>query len=207
MIKLINILENIVKEAFTKKTILGKGAHKATYPSLYKDVATEGEFVIKTWYKYPKLEDKYRQNVIDNIVKKEYEIYLKNKQLMAPIAKINFDKRYMIQKKLNTEKAKNEVDKLDIYIKPYYKDLPIDEEYHDPLEAFEALLEKPDILNTIKNNIKEPELVNIYDKWIEFTKKIGEMDTTNSMGNKKPIDFHLGNVGYDSDDNLKLLDI
>jgi hypothetical protein len=208
-----------------EKTLVGSGAHKTVYTSPYTDVNIKGAFVEKTWNKYSDKENAYKQEIIDNAIKKEYEIYQKNKDIISPIVEIDFDKKYMIQKKLDTKRATDELEQLEEYIKPYYNTISEDA-YKILPEFFEFLIKKPKLINAIKNNIQDTQLVETYKRWIEFAKKVSKMDTTytpqpiktlkysksleDTPAMIKPrtyiVDFHKGNIGYDGD-KLKFLDI
>jgi hypothetical protein len=201
------LLESILDEMnIKKKPQLGKGGHKFVYGSeIYKSKDISGDFVMKTW--------KPTENV-DSIIRREYDLYKKNPDMFAPIEKMDFKRRIMIQKKLDIGKAQQELQKLKKYMAPFYKDHP-EFVYRDLPEYFEALVEDEDEQEKVREAIvdqtsEDSDMVNVFDRWIEFVRDMFDMDRkyVDRLGRNKDyiVDLHDGNVGYDGD-KLKFLDI
>ena len=203
MIKLINLLLEQIREEIKEKPLLGKGGHKQVYTMTnYKSKdLPDSSFVAKKWK---------NNDTVNGIVKREYEIYLKNKNMFAPIDKIDFNRQIMIQKRLDTKKAQLELSSLKKYVAPYYS-LSVDYVYNDLPEFFEFLVEEPSVSKKVRDSIKSDQLKETYDRWIQFTKDMFAMDRKfkNLLGNQRDliVDFHDGNVGYDSDGKIKFIDI
>lgn len=201
--KLIDILIEAIQEEIKSKGVLSKGGHKFVYPvsPAYKDKEIQGEFVVKRWKD---------TDTVNGVIKREYDVYLKNKDMFAPISKIDFKRNIMIQKKLDIGKAQTELQKMKKYLKPYYEDYP-DMVLQDLPQFFEALAEDGDLAKKIRYEIKEPDVAASYDRWLKFVQDMNSMDKAyiDRFGKGKTLiaDLHDGNVGYDDDGKLKFLDI
>lgn len=201
--KLVDILIEAIQEEIKQKGVLSKGGHKFVYPvsSAYKDKEIQGDFVVKTWKD---------TDTVNGVIKREYDVYLKNKDMFAPISKIDFKRNIMVQKKLDIAKAQTELGNLKKYLKPYYEDYP-DMVLQDLPQFFEVLAEDEDLAEEIRKKIKKPDVVSSYDRWLEFVQNMNDMDRsyTDRFGKGRTLiaDLHDGNVGYDSDGKLKFLDI
>jgi hypothetical protein len=131
----------------------------------------------------------------NSMVKKEYETSLKYPELYAKIVKINFDKRWMAQEKLDTDRVKEELDELaDIFGFDYPSEVT------GWLESI-ALnsKEKKDAVEELRG--LAPEKIEMFNKWLDFYYKTSFITTKNEL------DLNPGNMGYDKEGNLKLLDI
>ncbi len=158
-------------------------------------INTDGAF--KIVYDYEKNPDKIVKMFPQHLkvsVKKEYQGALKYPDLFAKVYKVNFDKNYIIQQKLDTKKAKDELsefgdhyDMLRSEVLDYFENV-----VRDPKETKEVI----DEFNKVN-----PELGKKVKKWLEFTKKVTELNID------KLIDYNPGNMGYDDKGNLRLLDI
>jgi len=201
--KLIDILKEILDEEIRQKGVLSKGGHKFAYPvsKAYKDSSISGEFVVKTW------KDK---DTVDAAIKREYDIYSKNKDMFAPISKMDFKRRIMVQKKLDIGKAQSELQKLKKYLKSYYEDYP-DVVLQDLPQFFEVLAEDEELAKKIRGEIKDSSVASSYDRWLQFVIDMNNMDKSyvDRFGKDRSLvaDLHDGNVGYDDDGKLKFLDI
>jgi hypothetical protein len=204
MIKLMDILLEAIEEEIKSKGVLSKGGHKYVYPvsDKYKsgqDIS--GNFVVKKWKD---------TEVTDGIVKREYDIYQKNKDMFAPIDRIDFKRRIIVQKKLDVGKAQMELGMLKKYLSPFYKD---HEEfiYRELPAYFESLVEDDVEKDRVRATIKDSKALEVFDKWIDFTTDMLDMDRkyTDRFGKDRTLipDYHDGNVGYDTDGKLKFLDI
>lgn len=203
MVKLLSLLKESLKEEIQKKDAIDSGRHKIVYPlsNAYKSrTNVSGNFVAKKWK---------ATDVIDGIIKREYDIYLKNKDLFAPIDYIDFKRRIMIQKKLDTSKAKSELSNLRIYLKKFYEN-HYEYVYRDLPAYIEAIAESPEEEKKVRISIPDKDMV-VFDKWLDFTKKLLDMDKSfiDRFGKARILvpDYHEGNIGYDSDGELKFIDI
>jgi hypothetical protein len=142
------------------------------------------QYIVKIWKPYT-----------DSMVKKEYETSLKYPELYAKIVKINFDKRWMAQEKLDTDRVKEELDELaDIFGFDYPSEVT------GWLESISLnSKEKKDAVEELKQ--KAPERLELFNRWIDFFYKAQQITT------KYTLDLNPGNMGYDKEGNLKLLDI
>ena len=131
----------------------------------------------------------------NSMVKKEYETSLKYPELYAKIVKINWDKRWMAQEKLDTDRVGKELDELaDIFDFNYPSDVT------GWLESISLnSKEKKNAVEELKQ--KAPEKLELFNRWIDFFYKTQQINT------KQFLDINPGNMGYDKEGNLKLLDI
>ena len=203
MIKLLDLFVEVLLEEIKSKGVVSKGGHKVVYPvsSVYKDSEIQGEFVVKKWK---------NTDTVNAAIKREYDVYSKNKHLFAPISKIDFDRNIMVQKKLDIGKAQTELQRLKKYLKSYYEDYP-DVVIQDLPQFFEVLAEDDNLADKIRKDIKESSIADSYDRWLKFVKDMNSMDKSYidrfGVGRTLVADLHDGNVGYDSDGKLKFLDI
>ena len=140
--------------------------------------------IIKTW-----------KPESDSSVKEEYETSIQYPDLYAKIVKINFDKRWMAQEKLDTNRVFKELDDLaDIFGMSFRSSV---------VRWLETLAinkrEKEKAIETIKQNF--PEQLETFNRWLDFFSK------TLLITTKYILDLNSGNMGYDKEGNLKLLDI
>jgi hypothetical protein len=207
--KLLRLLFETIEEEIKKKDLLGKGAHKEAYPAVkYNDVIQKGEYVIKKWKKDP---------TVQGIINREYTVYKKNPDMFAYISKMDFDRNIMIQKKLDTDRAIKEIDILTKELKPLYK---LDTENIDYTKAdydnnvmffIETMAENPNIEKKVLSKINKTDIATMLSNWLTFMKKSVDMDKSyvdrfNKDRTLSP-DLHSKNVGYDSDGNIKYIDI
>jgi hypothetical protein len=180
MIKLLDILKEVLDEEIRKKEKLNK---RGVFKSVY-DFETRPGYVLKTW-RTGRFED--------NMIKNEYRVFQKHPDLFANIIKVNWDKNWMAQERLDSDKAYNELEDLSDYFDMTASELTTHLEWasSDP----EALAKDYSMLYKI-----DPSKADLYDKWADFFEKIKKIN----VGGK---DFNPGNFGYDKSGHLKLLDI
>lgn len=142
------------------------------------------ELIIKTW-----------KPESDFSVKEEYQTSIEYPDLYAKIVKINWDKRWMAQEKLDTVRVFEELDDLaDIFgmgfrssVVRWLETLAINKKLKE--SAIEMISEK------------FPEQLETFNRWLDFFAK------TTLITTKHILDLNSGNMGYDKEGNLKLLDI
>lgn len=187
---LLKLLFESIVEKVTQKPLLGSGNSKEVYASV-----TKPDYVIKKWN--PEDDDK---------VEKEVEISNNNPDVVAEIIKYDPERRIIIQKRLNTDKVKKDMEKLLFTKKGYLvnADTVFDNLWanYTNKKHFKSRLSQYISLITNKTfKDQDPESVSIYKKWIQFFEDVDDkMDS-------QTIDWHMGNVGYDSDGRIKLLDV
>lgn len=142
------------------------------------------QYIVKTWKPFS-----------DSAVKKEYETSIKYPELYAKITKVNWDKRWMAQEKLDTDRVRKELDELaDAFGFDYPSEVTgwlemIAINKNEQKKAIEELKEQ------------SPTSVEMFKRWIDFFYKTLQITT------KYELDLNPGNMGYDKEGNLKLLDI
>ena len=169
--------------AIKKEKINNQGAFKKVFSFIHKP-----EYIIKTW-----------DDRTDILAKEEYETSIKYPNLFAKIPKINFNKRWMIQEKLDTNQIDKELNELiNLLAIPY------------PNQVIKRLQSMMDDKDRVKNFLEFIENVSLIDvkktqllvlRWLKFLKEVDKIDTVDSK------DINHGNMGYDKNGNLKLLDI
>ena len=142
------------------------------------------QYIVKTWKPFS-----------DSAVKKEYETSIKYPDLYAKIVKVNWDKRWMAQEKLDTDRVKKELDEL---VDAFGFDYPSEVTGWLEMIAINKNEQKKAI-----EELKEqsPTSVEMFKRWIDFFYKTLQITT------KYELDLNPGNMGYDKEGNLKLLDI
>jgi hypothetical protein len=197
MIKLIDILKEI-----TFKTPIGQGSEHIIYPH-----SKDPNKVIKT----------FDPDETESINKNQITTFQKHPNIFPIVYKVT--DKYAVLEKLNTEKAINELEKLQTEFfnlkwrsekKRKYSILLDDLMENNNLEGLDFIgllyhlfqntpsssLKKE--LNTLLSLISSPDLLK---KWIDFLIKVSSI-----MGETK-LDIHTEQFGYDSEGNIKLLDI
>jgi hypothetical protein len=165
----------------TRKQIIGSGIQHDVYP-FEKDPTK----VIKV-------------SAYGKGINKDYvELFKKYPTVTAKFFKAPEDNSYMVVERLDTEKFIEENRKFQNFLsKPgmaydsllFVKDLYFDPEKHDD---FKKLMKIADERNK--------EVKDILDRWIDF------LDRLKKTGLKN-LDMHNGNLGYDKEGKLKLLDL
>ena len=142
------------------------------------------QYIVKTWKPFS-----------DSAVKKEYETSLKYPDLYAKITKVNWDKRWLAQEKLDTDRVQKELDELAEVL-----DLNYPSEVTGWLEMLAVNKnEQKKAIEEVK--AEAPEKVEMFKRWIDFFTDCMQITT------KYVLDLNPGNMGYDKEGNLKLLDI
>ena len=130
------------------------------------------------------------------MVKREYNTAQKYPDLFAKIIKIISELRWMVDVRLDTKRVLDELDQLADYL-----DLNLRSYVPERLEALAVNpTQKEKTLQDIQQNY--PEAVELFNRWMSFFEKITQIDTAGQY-----MDFNAGNIGYDKNGNLKLLDI
>jgi hypothetical protein len=188
MIKLTNILKELNIQS---KTSIGKGSEQTTYPFKSKP-----GYVIKKFtsdYKYYTKEDWIK--VIETA--RQYP------EIFAKIGKVDFDKGYFVQEKLD-EKSLTK-DGIELY--NYLKDNNIlyrnnqDKSNYSGLDIIGILYMEPDRISMLNNTpwekILKPKFERLFNKLNQSGYSIGD----NYLG-----DIRLTNIGYDEKGEIKILD-
>lgn len=190
-------LNNINEVQVQSKPIIGAGIEHDIYP----DIKNPSRI-----YKVPK----------DAIAKqKMYEwikIFNKYPQVFAKIYKAK-DNSYVSLEKLNTSRVKQEYDKLFDYFTTKHiliddSDIYGESGVNDPLthlfltlSIFYSESKTKEMLSKMKK--LDPSIIPIFNNWLKLSLNVKNVAEKES----KSIDFHMGNFGYDSQGNLKMLDI
>ena len=197
MIKLIDILKEI-----TFKTPIGQGSEHIIYP-----YSKDPNKVIKT----------FDPDETESINKNQITTFQKHPDIFPIVYKVT--DKYSVLEKLNTEKAINELEKLQTEFfnlkwrsekKRKYSILLDDLMENNNLEGLDFIgllyhlfqntssssLKKE--LNTLLSLTQNPDLLK---KWIDFLIKVS------SIMSKTKLDIHTEQFGYDPKGNIKLLDI
>ena len=197
MIKLVDILKEI-----TFKTPIGQGSEHIIYP-----YSKDPNKVIKT----------FDPDETESINKNQITTFQKHPDIFPIVYKVT--DKYAVLEKLNTEKAINELEKLQTEFfnlkwrsekKRKYSILLDDLMGDNNLEGLDFIgllyylfqntssssLKKE--LNTLLSLTQNPDLLK---KWIDFLIKVS------SIIGKTKLDIHTEQFGYDPKGNIKLLDI
>lgn len=176
--RLLDILKEVIDEEIRRKPKMNK---HGVFKSLY-NFETRPDYVIKTW------------TGNNAMVEKEYNVFEKYPDLFANILKVNWEKKFMIQERLDADRAYRELRELggvlEVYITDHIKEIATsndENQIHNDRE----------VLSMVDKN-----LVPIYNKWLEFFKKILKINTGSNVKDTNP-----GNFGYDKSGHIKLLDI
>jgi hypothetical protein len=149
------------------------------------DFEHKPNYIIKTW-----------PETGDSLVQEEYKVFEKYPELFAEINKINWDKRWMIQEKLDTTQVEHELRELSIY-------LDLDYAYQVTKFLFSICMnstQKKHILQKVY--YENPEGLDLLIKWLDFFNKVARIKVAHLEADVNP-----QNMGYDKHGNLKLLDI
>ena len=186
MIKLTDLLKEINIQF---KDPIGQGSEHTVYPSKIKP-----GFVMK----------KFTENIIlkDDWVKC-IQAAQQHPELFAKIDKVDFDKEYVIQEKLDEKSLTKDLNELNDYLEenpPLWDDKEIDD-FEDVLDF---LITYPNEINILNNTPYEKTLK---PKLKDFLKRI-KTAGFNTRNSKYDIltDVRIGNVGYYSTGKIKILD-
>jgi len=191
-----SLLLEILLEAITAKQMLGKGKRKVTYP-----IETKADEVVKKW-----------EEESDEAVEKEIKIARENPDLVAEIIKYDPVRRIMVQRRLDTDRVEDEMKKLR-FTNKMGGDRPNDvfqnilanflnkRHFKGRMKKYISIINK----NTFKDT--DESLVELYRKWYEFFGKLDDRFDDYTKFTLLNLDLHAGNVGYDKDGKIKLLDL
>jgi len=188
MIKLIYILKEL---NIQPKSPIGQGGEQTTYSSKIKP-----GFVIKKLTGKSKFFTKEDWKNIIQIAQQHPEVF-------AQIDKVDFDKGYFVQEKLDEKSLTKDGNELYKYLKDnniLYRNEQ-DKNNYSGLDIITILYMDPDRIDMLdstpwKNTLK-PKLENFFNKLNQAGYGIND----NYLG-----DFRLTNVGYDKNREIKILD-
>jgi len=171
-----------------QKLSIGSGVYKKAYP-----LKTNPNYIVK------QISDSSYKNMLEY----EFNFYKSYPDLFAKIVKINIDKGYMVQEKLDRVKFYNEVDNLKVVDQRFYSYFDSPANKFSGIEQFTFENNSKKIYEIFENN---EFLTNL----VEFLHKLSNIDISeikNSQNGYNFYDLHLGNIGFDKNNNIKLLDI
>lgn len=177
----LSILERLIElDVRQKSQINKKGAYKKVY-----NFEKHPNMIVKTW-----------NEPTEGAVKIEYNTAKNYPDLFATIHKVNFDKNYLIQQKLNTQSVEDELEMFGEYL---------DLEESDVLIYFEELTKDVEEAEEFRAELENvnPNLLKKFDVWLEFLEKVSNIKVPKGFSK----DINPGNMGYDEKGKLKLLDI
>ena len=185
MIKLLNLLKELNIQS---KDSIGQGSEHTVYPSKIKP-----GFVIK----------KFDEG---NVEKSEWveciQVAQQHPELFAKIDKVDFDKEYVVQEKLDERSLTKDLNKLENYLlanppTQFTDDERVDK-YGDFNDSLEILVTYPDKINVLDNT---PYKKTLKPKLEDFLKRIKDAGFEGSLR-----DVRISNVGYDAAGKIKILD-
>jgi hypothetical protein len=188
MIKLINILKELNIQS---KVPIGQGSEHTIYSSeikpgfVIKKLTGENEYYTK---------DDWKQIL---------QISQQYPEVFAKIDKINFDKGYFVQEKLDEKSLTKDGSELYNYLKNnniLYRDNQ-DKSNYSGLDIITILYINPDRINMLDNTPWEYTLKPKLESFFKKLNKIGYDINNNYLG-----DLRLTNVGYDKNGEIKILD-
>lgn len=180
--------ENLDEIAPKPKPIFGSGAFHNVYTSsknpdkLYK---MGRKRVVERWVNIFKRDEKYFPKV--------YRVFPSSKDPDIFIVEIE---------KLNTYRAAKELGELDMFLINISDSVHCNDEFIHSLNFFEGpCFEK---VISAANMTNKPQLVPILYKWAKFLTGVKRV-----IGDdlRRELDLHAGNVAYDNNGNLKMIDI
>lgn len=188
MIKLIDLLKEL---NIQPKTSIGQGGEHTIYPSKIKP-----GFVIK------KLTGEFEFFTKEDW-KKIIQAAQQHPEVFAQIDKVDFDKGYFVQEKLDEKSLTKDGNELYEYLKDnnilYRNDQ--DKSDYSSLDIITILYMTPDRIDMLDNtpweNTLKPKLERFFDK----LNKAGHGIDDNYLG-----DLRLTNIGYDKNGEIKILD-
>jgi hypothetical protein len=188
MIKLVDLLKELNIQS---KASIGQGGEQTVYPSKIKP-----GFVIK------KLtgENEY-------FTKEDWKEIIQTSQqhpeVFAQIDKVDFDKGYAVQEKLDEKSLTKDGDELYKYLKDnniLYRN-PQDKNNYTGLDIIGILYSDPDRLDMLDNTPWEDTLKPKLERFFNKLNEIGYGIDDNYLG-----DLRLTNIGYDKNGEIKILD-
>ena len=193
MIKLTDLLKELNIQS---KDSLGQGGEHTVYPSKIKP-----GFVIK---KFTADDGDYTKEEWREVI----ETSQQHPDIFAQIDKVDFDKRYVVQEKLDEKSLTKDLNKLDNFVRKHKDSMiatyPKFEDDLDNLESYDILTLMyitPELISILDYTPYEktlkPKLKNFFDK----LENAGFGINDNPLG-----DLRITNVGYDKNREIKILD-
>jgi hypothetical protein len=182
MIKLTNLLKEL---NIQPKTPIGKGSEHTVYSSEIKP-----GFVIK------KFNDELveKEQWIENI-----QLAQQYPEVFAKIDKVDFDKEYYVQEKLDEKSLTKDLNELNNYLEE--NDILDVWEYSDLEDVLEILVVFPDQINMLDYTPYEKTLKPKLKDFLKRLKTAGIGRTGHIIS-----DLRISNVGYDTAGKIKILD-
>lgn len=130
-------------------------------------------------------------------IQKEEKFYKSHPNLYAKIFKVNYDKGWMIQEKLNTNIFLQKLDQITeiLSAKFNYNTTGVEDKLHFFIEFVKFEKQDIDFFDFFENNEKKKFTLKLF----QFIEKISKCDES--------VDLHQFNIGLDKNNNIKLLDI
>jgi hypothetical protein len=188
MIKLLDILNELNIQS---KTPIGQGGEQTVYPLKIKP-----NFVIKKLTGENEYFTKDDWKEIINTAQQYPEIF-------AKIDKVDFDKGYFVQEKLDEKSLTKDVTELYNYLKDnniLYRNNQ-DKSNYSGLDIFTILYMEPDRIDMLNNTPWEKTLKPKFERLFNKLNQSGYGINGNYLG-----DLRLTNVGYDKEGEIKILD-
>jgi len=173
------------------KTPIGKGDEQTAYPS-----KTKPGFVIKKFT--PESEFFTKEDWVEII-----ETAQQHPEIFAQIDKVDFDKGYFVQEKLDEKSLTKDGNELYNYLKDnniLYRN-PQDKNDYSGLDIITILYINPDRINMLNNTPWEDTLKPKLERFFDKLNNAGYGIDDNYLG-----DLRLTNVGYDKNGEIKILD-
>jgi hypothetical protein len=167
-----------------------KRADSGTYKNVY-DLETHPHLLIKTF-------DPIDENSVNDI-REEERLSKKYPDLFANIKKINYDKGYMIQEKMNADSFRRDVDNLK-------KEILLSAPNFRPIDIVAYLFRhmrdnNPEAITVIRDILKNNKNKKFYNKLISYFDKLVDVTKITSY-----LDVHRENFGYDNNQQIKMFD-
>jgi len=188
MIKLTNLLKEL---NIQPKTPIGQGDEQTTYPSKIKP-----GFVIK---KFTADEENFTKEEWREVI----ETAQQHPDVFAQIDKVDFDKGYIVQEKLDEKSLTKDGNELYSYLKDnniLYRN-PQDRSNYSGLDPITILYMDPDRIDMLDNTPWEDTLKPKLERFFDKLENAGFGINDNFLG-----DLRLTNVGYDKNGEIKILD-
>lgn len=188
MIKLIDILKELNIQL---KVPIGQGGEQTVYPSKIKS-----NFVIK---KLTGGNEFYTKKDWEEIIQTAQQ----HPEVFAKIDKVDFDKGYFVQEKLDEKSLTKDGNELYKYLKDnniLYRNNQ-DKNDYSGLDIITILYLSPDRINMLDDTPWENTLKPKLERFFNKLNKTGHGIDDNFLG-----DLRLTNVGYDKNGEIKILD-
>ena len=170
-----------------QKPRMGSGTYKDVY-----NLSTRPDLVIKVFDRLS------NESIYD--VQEEEQLGKKYPDLFAKIEKVNYEKGYMIQQKLDVDKFRKDVDSLKqeiVFETPSFSNIDIVAYLFRHLEN-----NNKDAIKVIKDILNDNNNKKFYNKLITYLSKLSKVKR-----DVHRLDVHKKNFGYDKQGNIKMFDI